>query len=138
MANTNPSYLAGGTIRPSRFVKITAAHTVSESDANEASVGVSQEGGNQPPLSDLVSTINAAVSGETLKVYGLGDECLLELGDTVTAGQYLKSDADGKGVPVATTGTTLQLAGALALDAGAAGDLLRVQVLQYPIRPAIV
>lgn len=138
MANSPSHYLAGGTIRTARAVKITAAHTVSESDANEKSVGISQEGSNYPPLSDLVSTNNAAVAGEQLKVYGPGEECLITAGDTIAAGDRLKSDADGKGVPVASTGTTLQEYFAVALDAGSADELVRCFVELGAVRPAIV
>lgn len=138
MANTPSSYLAGGTIRTARFVKITAAHTVSEADANEKVAGISQVGSNKAPLSDLVSTNYAAEVGEQLQTYGPGDECLITAGDTITAGDRLKSDADGQGVPVAGTGTTLQEYGAIALDAGSVGELVRCFVELGAVRPAIV
>jgi hypothetical protein len=125
--NPNPSYIAGGTIRPSRFVKYTANDfEVAEADANEKIAGISQEGTRTAPIPD-VSTNEAAQSGETLQVYGDGEDCLLELGGTVVPGDDLKSDADGKGVVIAT-GAALQQIGAVALEGGVSGELIRVQV----------
>lgn len=50
----------------------------------------------------------------------------LKINATISAGQYLKSDANGKGV-LATTGTN---SGAVALESGVAGDLITVQAGQ--------
>ena len=134
-----PNFLAGGDIRPSRFVKqdTTADNTVLECDANEAVVGISSEAGREPPLPS-VSTIYAGQAGDNMLVYTEGDECLLELGGTVAAGDNLKSDADGKGVAIATTGTTAQEIGAKALTSGASGERIRVQVFrQTKVYPAL-
>jgi len=136
----SPNFVAGGTIRPSRFVKIDSDndHQVLEADANEALMGISQTGTNRVPLSDLVTTSYAAVDGEQVKVYGNGDFAIIEAGDVIVRGNKLKSDADGKGVPVATTGTTVQNYGALALaSAAASGELIPVQVLLGDTRPAL-
>lgn len=138
MPNTPPNLQAGGTIRPCRFVKVTDDHVGSEADANERVIGISGVDTNQPPLSDLVSSSNHATVGQQLKLFGEGDVCLLEIGDTVTASQLLKSDADGKGVPIATTGTTIQNIGARALQGGAAGAFIQVQVTIFSERPALV
>lgn len=137
MPNTPPNLLASGTIRPCRFVKISGAFQCAEADANEDVIGVSMEGTNTAPLSDLVTSDNAAVSGDSLRIFGNGDTCLLQIGDTVTYGQRLKSDADGKGVPVATTGTTIQYYGARALQSGSASEKIWVQIEIGVIRPAL-
>lgn len=47
----------------------------------------------------------------------------LELGATAVVGDHLKSDADGRGVPTTTAGDHT---GAVALEAGAVGDLVTV------------
>ncbi len=140
MPNTNTSYRAGGTIRPLRFCKLTDEFTVEEANANEIIRGVCGGSTNQPPLSDLVTTANHATVGQPVQLYEEGEETYLELGDTVdvSAEARLKSDADGKGVPVATAGTTNQNYGAVALQDGIAGDIIRVRV--YPngvYRPAL-
>ncbi len=139
MANTPPNLIAGGTIRPSRFVKIDTGADDSglESDANEDTIGVSHDGSNQPPLSDLVSTNNAAIAGQHFRLFGDGDICLLEAGAAVANGERLKSDADGKGIPILLTGTTVQRYGAKAMETAAAdGDMIRVQVLSGLFLPA--
>lgn len=142
MPNTPPFLKAGGDIYPCRFVKLSAAadHTGLQAGDNEASIGVSMEGSNYPPLSDLVSTTKAAEDGEYFRLFGDGDQCLLEIGLAVTRGQRLKPDANGRGVPVATTGTTLQNVGAVALASGtASGEKIPVQVLcMRDTRPALV
>ena len=140
MPNTPPTLVAGGTIRTSRFVKLSSAadNTALEADANEEAIGVSYEGSNYPPLSDLVSTDNAAVEGQEFRVYGPGDVCQIVAGDAVTRGQKLKSDADGRGVPIATSGTTLQRYGGFALEsAAAAGERIRFMVLPGSVYPAL-
>lgn len=140
MPNTPPVLVAGGNIRPSRFVKSssTADHRGLEADANEMVIGISGEGGKYPPLNDLVTTNNHAEAGDPIRLYGDGDICLLELGSGgATRGLRLISDGDGKGVAMATSGTTIQHFGAVALESGLEGDKIRVQVRIGSERPAI-
>jgi hypothetical protein len=108
-----------------------------EADANDVLIGISYEGGKHAPLSDLVSSNPHAESGDPIGLYGDGEQCLLELGGTVVRGGRLKSDADGKGVAVATTGTTIQQYGAIALESGVSGEKIRVFVLLGSERPAL-
>lgn len=139
MPNTPPLLMAKGTIRPCRFVKLDASnpHGALECDANDIPIGISYDGTNKPPIEGLVTTAYAAEAGQSLPLYGDGDICLLEAGDNVVTGNRLKSDNDGKGVPIATTGTTIQHFGAVALENGASGTLVRVQVKIGSERPAL-
>ena len=141
MPNTPPNLMANGAIRPSRFVQLdtSADKKVIEGTANCKLIGVAHEGTNYPPLSDLSITAYAAEAGEYLKMYGDGDVCLLEAGDAITMGDRLKSDSAGRGVAIATTGTTIQQFGAVALQtASAAGEKILVQVTSYRSeRPAL-
>lgn len=133
------SYIADGDIRPCRFVSAdgTKDNRVVESDANSEVVGISQEGGREAPLPG-VSTVKAAAADESLMVYELGERCLLELGEnSVTPGALLKSDADGKGVDIATTGTTIQKIGARAEQGGDDGDKVLVTIVLFHSRPAL-
>lgn len=130
--------VAGGDIRPARFVKVSTAadNAVLEADANEAIIGIATEATQDAPIPG--ASANAAESGDPVKVYTIGSECLLEIGSGgVTAGAEIKSDADGKGVLAATTGTTVQNIGAVALEAASAGELARVVVVRYKTRPAL-
>ena len=140
MTNTGPSVKATGTIRTSRFVKLVDSFHGQECDANERPIGISMEGSNKAPLSDVVTTNNAALTGESFALYGEGDICLLEAGAAidVSAENRLKSDGDGKGVTVATSGATQQEVGAIALqDAGADTEKIQVVVKIYSFYPAL-
>lgn len=134
-------YVAGGTIRVSRFVKVSTAadHTVLEADANEVPFGISQAGGRTAPIPDVTADpAEAAQSGEHLDVHQEGEEVLLRAGTGGwTRGDRLKSDADGQGIPIATTGTTIQHIGAVAMESASAGELGRVRVQISSERPAL-
>lgn len=134
------SWRAGGDIRPSRIVKISTAadFTALEADANEFGIGISQVGTEDPPGLSGAST-NAASAGKNVQVFGPGSICLLELGSGgATRAGFLKSDADGKGVAIATTGTTAQNVVAVALESGAENEKVRVQVLpMHKVYPAL-
>jgi len=129
MVRENPTFMAGGNIVPSRFVKwnLGEDNTVIQATANAKIQGIAQEGSREAPIPS-VSTVYAAQDGEEIHVYGQGEVCLLELGGTVAAADDLKSDANGKGV-VVTAGTTTQEVGAQALQSGVSGEKIRVQVL---------
>lgn len=137
MANTPHNFRASGTIRPCRFIKISGNDDCAECDANDRPIGITYQDGKYPPLNDLVTTNNHAEDNDPVRSYGIGDICLLELGGTVTAGDRLKSDADGKGVAIATTGTTIQQFGAVALEGGSSGEKRRVQIVLGSERPAL-
>ncbi len=140
MPNTPPTLVAGGTIRVSRFVKLSAAadDTGLEGGANDEVIGVAYEGSNYPPLSDLVTTSNAATVGQEFRLYGPGDVCQIVAGDAVTRGAKLKSDSQGRGVPIASSGTTQQFYGGFALQsATAAGELIRFLVHPGSVYPAL-
>lgn len=136
MPTNIPQYLANGNILPCRFVVIDttagADNNVVQAGANGLTVGVTGQGTNQAPLSDLISTQYHAQQGDPAFVHPEGDVCLLEIGAAVTQGQMLKSDSSGRGVPGATTGATLQQFGARALESSSnVGAKIRVQVIQY-------
>ena len=141
MPNTPVHLKAGGDIYPCRFVMLdtSADHTGLQATANGVIIGVAQEGSNYPPLNDLVTTHKAATSGEYFRLYGDGDQCLVEAGEAFDRGTRLKADANGKAVAILTTGTTRQNIGAVALaSAAAAGEKIPVQVLCLrDTRPAL-
>lgn len=132
------SYNTRGTVNPSRFVKISVFqdNSVEQAGANDVTCGVSAEWSYNAPIPS--ATTEAAPSGASVKVYDVGETCLLELGGSVSRGGRIKSDTDGKGVAIATTGTTIQQIGAYALETGTSGQLIRVMVLNYSERPALV
>lgn len=125
MAVARRSMKASGNISPSRFVKLTttADGEVTQAGAGEQIYGISQKTTRRTPYGALDDGY-AAIAGENVGVHGIGEECLLEAGGTVAPGDRLKSDASGKGV--ATT-TNLDEWGAICLQAGTAGKLVRVE-----------
>lgn len=133
------SFRASGNISPSRFVTLSGNKTVAQAGDNQEIIGVAQEGSNRAPLQDYVSTVYAAQAGEQLEVYSVGELCLVEAGGAITAGQLLKSDSQGRAVPVATTGTVIQNYGAVALEsATAAGEKILCLVTPLlKVRPAL-
>lgn len=142
MAAGPKAYVANGTIRRARFVKVDPSdnNSVLEADANERVIGISQLAGRTAPIPSVTADPpEAAQSGEFLTVHNQGESgVLLELGTGgATAGGLLKSDADGKGVAIATTGTTIQQIGARALETASAGELCKVEIVIFSERPAL-
>jgi hypothetical protein len=128
--NLPETWVANGNINPCRFVKVDSsiAKGVVIAGANDAVIGVSQEGFASAPIPTNTSGY-AGTAGLPMGVYTNGAICLLELGTGgATEGGYLKSDASGKGVAVATTGVTKQSFGAQAMETGLAGEKIRVRV----------
>jgi hypothetical protein len=122
------SAIASAAIYPCRFVikDTTDSGQVTQSGANGRVYGISQRDTRRTPYVETLG--RAAIAGEPVGVYLENEECLLELGGTVTAGDYLKSDADGKGV---TSSTDLDDVGARAIVSGTSGQQIRVQVKTF-------
>lgn len=114
-------------IMPSRFVKLSVTHDskIDQAGAGDFPIGVSAEWAKDAPIPSE-TTGDAAASGESIAVYGVGDICKLELGGTVQVGSAVKSDANGKGV-AGTLGT--DHCGGFALESGVSGGLIRLYVL---------
>lgn len=119
------SMKANGNIAPSRFViqDTSYDYRVTQAGAGGKVFGISQQGTRRTPYSSLDDGY-AAISGEDISVYGDNEVCLLELGGTVTRGDRLKADSDGKGV---TTTTNLDEWGAVAMVSGVSGQLIQVR-----------
>lgn len=118
--------IAGGDIRPARFLTISTAanHTVLESNSGDTKLlGISDEHTRNAPQTG--GSTNHAEAGDQVLVHLPNDTCLLKIGSGgCTAGDFLKPDADGQGV----TAGAAAVAGAQALETAAAGVLARVRV----------
>lgn len=121
---------ASENIAVSVFVNILSNdnYTVEVCDAGDLAFGVSQEGTNKGPIPGV--TGYAAETGESLKVYTIGDTCVITADATITAGAYLKPSADGEATP-ATTG---QAYSAIALNDAAAGERVKAK-LEHGVTP---
>jgi hypothetical protein len=137
VAYDSHSMVAGGDIRPARFIKVSTAadYTCLEADANEAVIGISTNATRDAPIPN--ADTDAAEAGDDLHYNPIGSVCDLELAGTVARGDEIKSDADGKGVVRATTGTTLQNFGAIALESGVSGEFIKVLVVRGSVYPAL-
>lgn len=131
--------VAGGSITVSSFVKLSTAadNTVLLAGSNDPVIGVSSEGAQDAPISG--ASVTAAESGDSLRVYPIGSVCTLTLGSggATRAGELI-ADSAGLGVARSTTSTAIQNVGAIALESGSAGEKIKVMVVRYPLRPALV
>lgn len=130
--NASYSAVAGGNISPCRFVTMSTVSgepVVTQSAANDLTWGISPKSTRRMALSGWDDGF-AAIAGETMAVFGPGDdEALLELGEAVTVhGSQLQAGTDGKG-ELATTNN--DKVGAIALETGEIGDLIKVKPVRY-------
>lgn len=118
------SFIANGDVFPSRFVKMdTVDGKVVQCGAGDSPYGISQKGTRRSPYID--TSAKAAIAGEPIEVYQLGERCLLELAGTVLPQAKLKSDANGKGL---STVTDKDAYGAIASFNGISGQKIEVLV----------
>lgn len=125
------SFVADGNITPCTFVKLNTAATaghVLQAGAGDTPYGVSSQSDDQPPLAALDSG-NAAVAGETLRVYTGADpedEPYMQVDAAYNVGTQLKPNSSGVGTTV-TSATDVW--GAIMLEPStAANQLVRVSV----------
>ncbi len=118
--------LAGGTILPAQFIMMstTADHTALACTSGARMIGVAQKGTRNTPMGAF-NDGNAALAGESLLWYGENETCGLQLGGTVAAGDFLKSDVSGHGVTATADG---DIYGAIASQAGISGQIIEVKV----------
>lgn len=102
--------VAGGNIPPSRIVKLSTAadNTVLVSaGATTVNIGVSQQGSRRPPGTGDDDGY-AAIAGENIGIYGPGSGvALVEIGGTVTRGDALTSDSNGRAITTTTEGDVI-------------------------------
>lgn len=130
------TYVAGGNILPARFVTPVngTEFTVVQAVATGILCGIANNGTYYAPGTPADNGY-AGISPYLFRVYGPGEEALLEIGASVNAGDYLCSDSVGRGVTCVLTATTHQDIGAIALQTDAnVGAKIRVRVVQIPAR----
>ena len=118
------SFVANGDIEPSRFVTIAGELRVAQSAGGERIIGISQDHQKDPPIKNA-STL-AAEAGDPILVFGEGEDCHLEVGETVSAGDALKPNASGQGIVI--DDTPADASGAVALQNGVSGEKICVRV----------
>lgn len=120
----NLQVVAGGTIRPSRVVKLSTAadNTVLESAAaTSVNIGVAQQGTRRAPGTGDDDG-NAALVDEQLGVYSCGSgQAPIQLGGTVTRADAVTSDGSGLGVATTTDGDVIV---GWAMQSGVTADIV--------------
>lgn len=125
--NNAPNFKASGTIAPCTFVTISSSfdEQVQQSTTGDLPIGIMWERQRDTPGLAGSDTTIAAISGDYgFRIYALGDDCLLELAGTVSAGQAVKPNASGKGI----SGAPGDNVGGYALQSGTSGTKIRVVV----------
>lgn len=119
----NRTFVAAGTVNPAVFATLTTSDfLILNSVSGDSPIGVTDTQYAQYNVS------YSAVSGQSVAVFGPGQECWLTLGSGgCTANQGLKPDASGYGIVASTTNKI----GAVSLEGGASGDLIRVRVTPW-------
>jgi hypothetical protein len=129
------SYQANGNIHPSVAVKLDTSASpqggyVLEAGSGDKPIGISQEWQHNPPYPALQDGY-AAVATESIRVYGQGEYCWWQTGNTAfNAGTYLKPTTGGLAIPV-TAVTDFYIAIAQESSPGDSVTLVRVLVT-YP------
>jgi hypothetical protein len=134
--------IARSTIYPCRFVSMHPASSnannfevIEDIVAAQMIVGVSQEGTTGFPMGTndmgVTAPTAAATEGQNVKVYSVGEQCLIELGGTVNAGNAIKANAttDGKGIVATLATASQQFIGGVALQYGVSGEKIRMLVM---------
>jgi len=118
--------VANGAISAFRFVRFddgdsaAVARSVKQAGANQRVVGVGPE--------------YDVATGEGLHYYASGIAQVM-LGGSVTQGDAVKSDANGKAVILAVGGVTPQHVAGIAKNTGVSGDIITVQIEIYTVQP---
>lgn len=128
MAEVNYVNGSGGSINVCRFVTPDTSNPKAVNQAADAThkiVGVAQEYPKAAPIPNA-STVAADTAGDPVRVYQIGEVCLLDSASGWTAGDFLTSDANGKGITTTTAG---DFYGAIALTTLSGAGLGQVQVM---------
>lgn len=125
------SKLCGGNVHPSRFVVLQSDNTVVEASSNGEIWGISQPSTRRLALAGWDDGYAGISGSPPINIYGPGDDqCPLELGGTVTAGQRIKSGSAGVGVAATSD---KDKAGAIALESGVSGDIIKVKPMRIDL-----
>lgn len=128
MSLESVTYVASGNVAPMRFVGLVSGSDYKVFQATGSTIALAGISGMDVQSFDAT---NHATDGKTCRVYGVGEVALLELGGTVSAGNYLTSDSNGKGVAVSTTATARGEVGGFALRSGQSGEYIQAVVIKF-------
>ncbi len=124
---------AGGNLVTKSFVKAVSGYPGKfvQAGANDPVVGAVGQNLKYPQGLGGSATL-AAESGDSVEIIPPGQTAEVTLGGTVVEGGWVKSDASGFAVAIATTGTTKQQIAGLCLRGGASTEVGLVLVWPIP------
>jgi len=128
---SGPAFRAAGTIAPCRWVKLsTTDRRVAQVSSATADFpfGLAQEGQKGTPGVTGSDTAVAAEAGDQVHIVTPGNIGMSEAGGTITAGDIVKPDADGKSVTTGSTAATQYKNGGYAMSDASSGHLFPVFV----------
>lgn len=143
MGQNSKSRVAGGTINPFVFIQGlpgTELGALQCSGPGVEIIGIGAEWTNAMMGQSYQTTLvpqgfPAATTGQAIRVYEDGEDTIIMVGSgyTVMPDNLLVSDASGNAIPIVLTDTSaVQWIGARAIEAGVAGDPIRVSVYTRP------
>lgn len=88
-----PGFVAGATINRRKFAKLSAAFTVIQCVAGDVAIGVTGSGTRDTPIPN--GSVAAALTGDPVKIHSLGEIVPMDAGGAITAGAFVKPDANG-------------------------------------------
>lgn len=128
----NIGWVANADINCARFVKLISGtkYRVAQAVANDQVIGVSPQNQRTPTIiGTLAATTLAASAGESIDIELQTSLAWVEVGSAVVEGEWVKSDANGRAVPIATSGATKQMVAGLCLVGAAnANELALIQL----------
>lgn len=123
------SFVTNGNVTPCRFVKLDTTKTGGyclQAGSGDRPIGVAQPGTRQPPMAGLDDGFAGVAGVNEIIVFTETDVCAVEIAASVTAGDYLKPDTNGRAVTASSDGDQY---GAIALQSGTAlGQLVRCKI----------
>lgn len=120
-----PQLIAGGTIAPYRFVKVSkVANVENDNRGLQAAEDTTTILGVSDPSTLQFDSGNHATTGLPITLQG-GAVVLIEVGTAVVHGDLLESDANGKCETATTTAGATRYHGYVALQSGAAGEIIQ-------------
>lgn len=142
MGMNSKSRIAGGTINPFRFVQTNPGVILGALQCTGPGVeiiGIGAEWTTSMMGANFQTTyvpqgFPAAYTNQAIKVYEDGEDTIVFVasGYTVMPDNLLVSDASGNAVPINLAASGNQWIGARAIEAGVAGDPIRVSVYTRP------
>lgn len=124
---TIPGFVAGGTIIPGQFVKLTTSDmTVVAAGANDPIFAIAYNATRYPPGTVGSNDDVAATSGQQVNLYAPNQLVPVRCAGVIARGAFVESDTNGSAVTVTTTAAGRRYIGGWAVTLGAASQIIYI------------